>query len=89
VSQDFRDLLQHLVEKYRRTGSTHDLISLDSFKGSFLDHKQDTIRGPQTLNRKEKEDPSLSTTLGYKLLQSLPITIDDLTNLIRNIVRTS
>ena len=64
-------------------------MSLDSSKGSLPDYKQDTIRGPQTPNRKEKEDLGLSTTLGYEPLQSLPVTIDDLANLIRNIVRTS
>ena len=91
MNQDFRDLPQHIVEKYRRTGSTHDSMSLDSSKGSLPDYKQDTIRGPQTPNRKEKEDLGLSTTLGYKLLrgESLPLTIDDLTNLIRNVVRTT
>ena len=66
-------------------------MSLDSSEGSFPDYKQDTIRGPQTLNGKEKEDLGLSTTPGYEPLrgESLPLTIDDLANLIRNVVRTT
>ena len=80
-NQGFRDILQHLVEKYETTdmNSIYDSI-LDSIYGST--YEGETIKGPWTLKGKGKEELEYLTTLKSKPKYELGLTIDDLINLI-------